>query len=194
MKRPARFAGARKARGMVLLEALALLTVLTLAALAAAQTTLLELAMARNDEDAQRAFVAADGALAEAEAWLRSNARDPASLFTISGSGGLFSAPAYGAITPATVNLLAGGGRVANAPPHVAAPPRYVVEWLRSHTDTGTPLRPLPPATVDLYRITARGVGASAAAVVLQSTYGQTRDGGTARALTGRLSWAQIGD
>lgn len=179
---------------MVLLVALALLTVLTLAALAAAQTTLLELAMARNDEDAQRAFLAADGALAEAEVWLRGNARDPASLFTAGGTGGLFSTPAYGATTPATVNLLAGGGRVANAPPHVAAPPRYVVEWLRSHTDTGTPLRPLPPATVDLYRITARGVGASAAAVVLQSTYGQTRDGGTARALTGRLSWAQIGD
>ena len=178
---------------MVLLVSLALLTVLTLAALAAAQTTLLELAMARHDEDALRAFLAADSALSEAEVWLRANVRDPASLFTAAGDGGLFSARAYGAASP-LANLLAGGGRVATAPPHVAAPPRYVVEWLSSHTDTGTPLQPLPPARVDLYRVTARGVGASAAAVVLQITYGQTRDGGTARALTGRLSWAQFGD
>lgn len=178
---------------MVLLISLALLTVLTLAALAAAQTTLLELAMARHDEDALRAFLAADGALAEAEAWLRANARDPASQFTAAGDGGLFSAPAYGTASP-MANLLAGGGRAATAPPHVAAPPRYVVEWLSSHPDAGTPLQPLPPATVDLYRVTARGVGASNAAVVLQITYGQTRDGGTARTLTGRLSWAQMGD
>lgn len=194
MKRLLRLAGPRQARGIVLLVSLALLTVLTLAALAAAQTTLLELAMARNDEDALRAFLAADGALAEAEIWLRGNARDPASLFTAGGADGLFAAPAYGATNSATASLLAGGGRAAGAPPHVAAPPRYVVEWLRSHTDSGTPLRPLPPATVDLYRVTARGVGASGAAVMLQTTYGQTRDGGTARALTGRLSWAQVGD
>ena len=189
----ARVRGPRGTRGVVLLVALALLTVLTLAALVAAQTTVLELAMARNDEDALRAFLAADGALAEAEAWLRGHARDPASLFTSTGAGGLFAAPAYGQTPPAPWDSPA-ATRVATAPPGVAEPPRYFIEWLEARTDVGTASEPLPPATVDLYRVTARGVGASHASVVLQCTYGQTRDGGTGRALTGRLSWTRIGD
>ena len=186
--------GPRSARGVALLVALALLTVLTLAALAAAQTTVLELAMARNDEDALRAFLAAESALGEAEAWLRANARDPASLFNAAGAGGLFGALAYGATPPVPRNTPGDGSQPATPPPGVREPPRYVIEWLGARTDIGTATRPLPPATVDLYRVTARGVGASAATVVLQCTYGQTRDGGTTRALTGRLSWAQIGD
>ena len=193
MTPPAAFAGPRRARGIVLLVALALLTVLTLAALAAAQTTLLELAMARNDEDALRAFLAADSALVEAESWLRGNARDPAAQFTAAGAGGLFTSPAYGRTPLALRGLPVAATRVAARPPGVAAPPRYVIEWLGTRTDVGTPSEPLPPAAVDLYRITAQGVGASSATVLLQCTYGQTRDGGTARALTGRLSWARVG-
>ena len=176
---------------MALLVALALLATLTLAALTAAQTTVLELAMARNDEDAQRALLAAESAVVEAEAWLRANAREPAAMFTASGTGGLFAAPGYGGI-PVGRGVSATAGRAAKPVPGVAEPPRYVIEWLGSRNDAGTATNPLPPATVDLYRITARGVGASFATVALQCTYGQTRDGGTGRRLTGRLSWARI--
>ena len=175
---------------MVLLVALALLATLTLAALTAAQTTVLELAMARNDEDALRALLAAESALTEAEEWLRAHARDPASRFSASGAGGLFTAPGYG--DAALGRGVSTAGRTAAAVPGVAEPPRYIIEWLGVRNDTGTATNPLPPATVDLYRITARGVGASFATVTLQCTYGQTRDGGTARRLTGRLSWTRI--
>ena len=187
------FVGSRSARGIVLLVALALLSVLTLAVLAAAQTTRLELAMARNDEDASRAFFAAATALTEAQAWLGANVRDPAAMFTPAGSGGLFAAPAYGQPGAGRPDVLAGVGRVASAPAGVASAPRFVIEWLGARTDTGTPANPLPPAIVDLYRITALGTGASAATAVLQSTWAQTRDGGTVRAATGRLSWTRLG-
>ena len=46
--------GPRQQRGIVLFVSLALLTVLTVGALAAAQTTTLELRMARNQHDAAR--------------------------------------------------------------------------------------------------------------------------------------------
>ena len=54
-------------RGMVLLVSLGLLLSLTLAAVSAAQTTVLELRMARNGRDAALAFHAAEAALADAE-------------------------------------------------------------------------------------------------------------------------------
>lgn len=52
---------------MVLLVSLGLLLSLTLAAVSAAQTTVLELRMARNGRDAALAFHAAEAALADAE-------------------------------------------------------------------------------------------------------------------------------
>ena len=54
-------------RGMVLLVSLGLLLSLTLAAVSAAQTTVLELRMARNGRDAALAFHAAEAALSDAE-------------------------------------------------------------------------------------------------------------------------------
>lgn len=54
-------------RGMVLLVSLGLLLSLTLAAVSAAQTTVLELRMARNGRDAAFAFHAAEAALSDAE-------------------------------------------------------------------------------------------------------------------------------
>ena len=184
--------GSDAERGIALLVALALLTALTVATLAVAQTTTLELAMARNDEDAARAFYAADAALTEAEAWLRANATDPKLLFSGSSSG-LLAAPAYGAQGPSALDVRT-AGRAAAAPSGVAAPPRYVIEWLGGRRDSGTTAQPLPPAQVDWYRITARGVGSSFAVALAQSTWGQTRDGGTERALTGRLSWTRLGE
>ena len=60
-------AGSRRQRGMVLLVSLGLLLALTLAAVSAAQTTVLELRMARNGRDAALAFHAAETALLDAE-------------------------------------------------------------------------------------------------------------------------------
>lgn len=70
---------------MVLLISLGLLLSLTLAAVSAAQTTVLELRMARNGRDATLAFHAAEVALSDAESAI------------VAGTVSPLSAPAYGA-------------------------------------------------------------------------------------------------
>ena len=68
---------ARAQRGMVLLVSLGLLLSLTLAAVSAAQTTVLELRMARNGRDAALAFHAAEAALSDAERAIMGGAVSP---------------------------------------------------------------------------------------------------------------------
>ena len=73
---------------MVLLVSLGLLLSLTLAAVSAAQTTVLELRMARNGRDATLAFHAAEAALSEAESAIAAGTVSP------------LPPPAYGAAPP----------------------------------------------------------------------------------------------
>lgn len=73
---------------MVLLISLGLLLSLTLAAVSAAQTTVLELRMARNGRDATLAFHAAEVALSDAESAI------------VAGTVSPLPAPAYGAAAP----------------------------------------------------------------------------------------------
>jgi type IV pilus assembly protein PilX len=73
---------------MVLLVSLSLLLALTLAAVSAAQTTVLELRMARNGRDAALAFHAAEAALSDAE------------LAILAGTVSALPAPAYGVVPP----------------------------------------------------------------------------------------------
>ena len=178
-------------RGIVLFISLALLTVLAVGGLAAAQTTLLELRMARNQQDAALALHAAEIALAAAEAWLQANAADPQTLFAANGDG-LHRAAGYGEAAPwRDAGAWQSARGVPSTVPHVSAQPRYLVEWLSTRTDTGSAQRPLPPLVIDLFRITARGTGERASAM-LQVTYGRARSGGS-RPLTGRLSWVEVG-
>ena len=178
-------------RGIVLFVSLALLTVLTVGGLAAAQTTTLELRMARNGHDAALALHAAEVALSAAEAWLQANAADPQTLFAANGNG-LHRAVGYGESAPWRDAAAWRNARTApDTVPNVSVQPRYLVEWLGTRTDTGPATRPLPPLVIDLFRITARGTGERASAL-LQTTYGRARGGGT-RALTGRLSWVEVG-
>ena len=78
----------RAQRGMVLLVSLGLLLSLTLVAVSAAQTTVLELRMARNGRDAALAFHAAEAALSDAESAI------------VAGTVSALSARAYGAPPP----------------------------------------------------------------------------------------------
>ena len=185
--------GPRRHRGVALLIALALLAALTITALTVAQTTTLELGMARNEEDALRALHAANAALSAAQAWLRDNASDPAAQFTATGAGGLHAAPRYGAQGPSSGAWHDDGSHAIPKPAGLrGAAPRYLIEWLGTRTDTGTAAAPLPAAEVDHYRITARGFGNTFATADVRSTYAQTRDGRTDRPLTGRLSWTRL--
>ena len=181
-------------QGIVLFVSLALLLALSVGGVAAAQIATLELRMARNDRDAALAFHAAEAALLEAETWLAANADDPHALFAVDGNG-LFSAIPYGEQPPwqlAGIWTSNRSRRVANVIPDVVEQPRYVIEWLSTFVEPGTST--LPPTTIDLFRITARGTGVHASAT-LQSTCGRARGSatGAAHAMTGRLSWVDLG-
>ncbi len=180
-------------RGIVLYVSLALLLALSVGGLTAAQTTILELRMARNERDATLAFHAAEAGLLEAQAWLAANATDPPTLFATEGNG-LYAGVAYGETAPwrRAEAWRGANSAVASAVPGTPTRPRYIVEWLATFSDTGTPDAPLPPATVDIFRVTARGSGPGNATATLQSTFGIAR-GGEVRAMTGRLSWADLG-
>lgn len=178
----------RPAKGIVLFMGLALLLALSAGALATAQTTTVELRMARNTLAAEQALQAAEAALGEAERWLAAHADDPVRAFAVPGNG-RFHGPVYGQPAPwpqtASWNT---APTLAGSLPLGREPPRYLIEWIASFRDVGTPTRPLPPATVDVYRITAQGGGGTA---LVQATFGQVRGGGSRR-FAGRLSWVRL--
>lgn len=181
-----------RSRGIVLFASLALLLALCITAMGAAQTALLESRMARNQQDAAVAFHAAESALDQAEGWLRSNANAPATLFAGNGAG-FYRDAGYDDEEPwRQPGVWQGDGSlpVGEAPDGAQAAPRVVFEWLTSYVDSGDASQPLPPATIDIFRVTARGFGANAAAT-LQTTYARVRNGGS-RKVSGRLSWTAV--
>ena len=168
-------------RGAVLFLGLALLMAITAAALSAAQTTSLELRMSRNSHDAALAFHAADAALREAEAWLEADG-DATDARVHPGGTGYGSPPAWRDPAVWAAHGRAAGTRL----PGVVEAPRSLIEWITTHEDTALPP---PRPLVDVFRVTARGIGSSPATVVrLQSTYARTRDADEA----GRLSWVEL--
>lgn len=180
----------RPARGFVLVVALGLLLALTVGSLVAAQTTTLELRMARNATDAVLAFHAAETALNDAERWLVDNGGDAADTFTVAGTGGLAISRDYGEPPPWRQAEIWTESRVPGSlVSGVEQQPRYIIEWLATTTDTGTEAGPLDPVTMEVFRVTARGTGATAdVTVTLQTTFGRAREGDRAR----RLSWTEL--
>lgn len=170
--------------GAVLFLGLALMLAITAAALSGAYTTTLELHMSRNSHDTALAFHAADAALAEAAAWLDGNG-DPAD-----GDPDANPGPHYGEV-PLWRDRSAwdGHGRTAATPlPGVSEAPRFLIEWITTLESEA------PPAgtPVDVFRVTARGVGRSPNTVVrLQGTYARTR-GGVPGTRMRRLSWVEL--
>ncbi|MDE0660629.1 MAG: pilus assembly protein [Gammaproteobacteria bacterium] len=169
--------------GAVLFLGLALLLAITAGALSAAQTTSLELLMSRSSHDAALAFHAADAALAEAEAWLGAggDATDP-QVYPRGRPYGMVSA--WRDQTAWTTY-----GQTAATPLRgVFEAPRFLIEWVTTY-DTGIDA---PTGTlVDVFRVTATGVGSRPATVVrLQSTLARTR--GAPDAAVTRLSWVEL--
>jgi len=187
-----------RANGVVLFVALALLLAITVATLSAAQTAMLQLHMVRNTFDATVAFHAAEAALAEAEAWLAVGVGNPSATFTPDGGAGLYAGVSYREEDPwRQADVWNREARVVeHAVPGTARRARYIVEWLLTMQDAGTEEDPLPPITIDVFRITARATGATdSATVTLQSTFGRIRGGDEHmhREMTGRLSWTDLG-
>ncbi|MCY3620850.1 MAG: hypothetical protein OXH68_03960 [Gammaproteobacteria bacterium] len=163
-------------RGAVLFLGLALLLAITAGALSAAQTTSLELRMSRNSLEAALAFRAADAALAEAEAWLRT-VGDPADVRVYAGGVRYGEIVAWRDRTVWTAH-----GQTAVTPlPGVVEAPRFLIEWITTYES-------VPGTLVDVFRVTATGVGSTQAVVVrLQATYARTHDGATRR-----LGWVEL--
>lgn len=160
-------------QGIALIVALIFLAVLTLLGMTIARNSSMEERMAGNTRDRDLAFQAAEAALRDAEADLFTNAPNfLANAFDGSTAGLIAYAannndPAYwqaynwaGASQEATAALA-----------NVEAKPRYVIE-----KKPNTIIPPVPPSvtptTVQHFRITARGVGATLdTVVILQAEY-----------------------
>ncbi|MDA1073999.1 MAG: PilX N-terminal domain-containing pilus assembly protein [Proteobacteria bacterium] len=170
-------------RGVVLFIALVFLLVLTIAGVSSVQTTSLEERMARNTHDSVLAFQAAESALREAEAFVRNNVSSTAP-FTPAGNNGLWSAAAYTDQDRWLVaNVWNDGSSLSRQTNSslalVAAQPRYIVEWVATvERETNANLIDSSynavSDRVEIFRITARGVGGTTnASVLLQSTFGK---------------------
>lgn len=170
----------RRQQGVALFISLVLLLLLTIAGVSAVQTTTLEERMARNSHDSLMAFQSAEAALRQAETWLEANVNSVAN-FSPAGTNGLWKAAEYGDAEVwenAAVWTGTGSVQVARAVPDVAAQPRYIIEWVATvqRTENAVILQSSYNSLFDrieVFRITARGVGGSAnSQVFLQSTYG----------------------
>lgn len=189
--------GPARERGVALLVALILLVVITLVGLAAIGTTILQNKAAANQYDRQVAFQSTEAALAQAQAFITTNANPgnplPAGIedcSTPTGVGGAptnacganpFNDPSNTGITiQAATNVGTGAGGAA-----AAGTPQYVVQYM------GKYVAPTPKArqiggqqpygagarnlSTDYYRITARSADPTTATgraiVTLQSTF-----------------------
>lgn len=153
--------------GVVLPISMIMLLLLTLIGITGSQVAGLEEKMAGNGKDSNIAFQAAEAALRGGETFLL-QATLPA--FTTTGTNGLYSATAT---PPQQSDDWSSFNTVTYSAPalgHTASAPLYVIQQLNtigsSSLDAGN------YNENELYRITARGVGGtSAAVVVLQSVY-----------------------
>ena len=167
--------------GVALFISLVMLLVLTMIGVSAVQTTSLEERMARNSRDRLMAFQAAESALRDAEAFLETiTATAP---FTDAGAAGLWTvAPFSTTARWLQPNIWTGAGSVvaASAIQGVAAAPRFLIEHAATLVREENAYQIDDPYTgsesdrIEIFRITARGVGGTQnARVVLQSTYGR---------------------
>lgn len=171
----------RRQGGVALFISLVLLLVLTIIGVSAVQSTSLEVRMARNDQDSLLAFQAAESALRDAEDFLQSITSTAA--FADNGASGLWTVADFNQ-TPRwqTAGLWSSNQSVAaaNQIAGVAEQPRYIVEHVASVLreenayQLDDPYASGSADRIEMFRITARGVGGTAAAsVTLQSTYGR---------------------
>lgn len=174
----------RQNTGVALFISLVLLLLLTIIGVSAVQTTTLEVRMARNEHDSLLAFQAAESALRDAEAALDlvTSTVD----FTDAGANGLWTVADLGDPDRWTLGGVWDGGQSAPATTNidgVSTQPRYIVEHVASviREENAYQLEDPYGASnsdrIEIFRVTARGVGGSANAVVLlQSTYGRILD------------------
>ncbi|MBX3706435.1 MAG: hypothetical protein KF911_07340 [Pseudomonadales bacterium] len=178
--------GIGRNRGVALFISLVLLLILTIIGVSAVQTTTLETRMARNEHDALLAFQAAESALRDAEAFLENVVST--AIFTPAGTDGLWDIPDMGEIERWRIADVWTDATSVAAPTEpgvvVAERPRFFIEHVASVLREQNAYQLNDPYggsagadRVEIFRITARGVGGTAnAQVVLQTTFGRILD------------------
>lgn len=168
--------------GAILIFCLIMLLLLTLIGAAGIQSTTLEEKMASNLRDENIAFQTAETTLRVAESIVATTTPVFSALSTVNGSNGLYTTIGATPSDPAgfwkTVNW---GGSLVATPTVFSSSSLYIIEQLPSTTETATGTSSggsleggTPPGSISIswYRITARGTGTTANAVVmLQSIY-----------------------
>lgn len=170
--------------GVALFISLVLLLVLTIIGVSAVQTTSLEVRMARNDYDSLLAFQAAESALRDAETAIE--ALLTLDNFDDTGTLGLWEIADLDEPPRWETADWNGATSVvaASAMPDVSSQPRYIIERAATvqravgvergndYDNTGA-----AADSIEMFRITARGVGGTDQAVVmLQSVFGRIID------------------
>ena len=170
--------------GMALFISLVLLLVLTIIGVSAVQITSLEVRMTRNEHDSLLAFEAAESALRDAEQQLEGITN--IAMFTPSGNAGLYQVAPLdqeehwaGAAVWEGANSITAPTEIAE----VANDPRYIIEHVASVLREDNAYQQEnaygggASDRVEIFRITALGIGGSEnARVLLQSSYGRVLD------------------
>lgn len=162
--------------GAVLIVSLVLLLVMTLIGVTAMQTTVMQERMAGNSRDLSLAFQAAETAVREGEAWLTSLTEVPDPNACNAGQCDLWDA--YGGAT--ALNNASGAGNYTDTSiwmnnarisalniPGVGTQPGFVVEFIdliRDSQNLGQQQDLSSSSVRNIYAVTSRGTGASAAA------------------------------
>ncbi len=178
MKTQAMIRGApgRREAGSVLILSMIVLVMLTLIGVTGTQTTLLEEKMAGNMQDKNLAFEAAEAALRDGEQFLRAGGAGLAFDGTAQGLYDVTLAPSPPWNDPDTwdagIQTLLYKDGVGGFDPtfggRVAIAPRFMIEQLLPQpSPCGSLAADTPPEQINLFRITARGVGGSTGAVVV---------------------------
>ena len=170
--------------GMALFISLVLLLVLTIIGVSAVQITSLEVRMTRNEHDSLLAFEAAESALRDAEQQLEGITN--VAVFTPGGNSGLYQVAPLDQDEHWDNAAVWGGANSVTAPTaiaDVAADPRYIIEHVASVLREDNAYQQENPYgggvsdRVEIFRITALGIGGSTnARVLLQSSYGRVLD------------------
>ena len=167
-----------KQQGAVFIVSLVILLVVTMLAISSMQSTALEERMAGNTNDRNLAFQSTESALREAEVFVEGIT----SLGNFTGVGGLYGRTDAepGFYSPSTWNT-SGNHVVAGTDFGSYEAPRYYVKNFTTVTGTEGALNlsgygdNKGTGDVTVFRVTARGIGASAdsAEVILRSQYGR---------------------
>ena len=173
----------RREAGVALFISLVMLLILTIIGVSSVQTTSLEMRMSRNDHDTLLAFQAAESALRDAEDELEdpltelADFNDTNGMWEVADLGQAENWEAAG-IWTGTNSLVAD-----NAVEGTADDARFIIEYLGPVLREENAYQQEDPYTsagvdrVEMFRVTARGIGGTAnAQVLLQTTYGRIMD------------------